>query len=653
MPKKRGRPVKLNYMALNVLMCLFFFPGLLGIKTELQLCSYRSDDKMVLPEQCGEFKALLNPRFTSEARYAIAVKRHHMIMGIGTECKYEILNYNFVTGFWAQKSLYVEEKITLMSQTQCSVLTRDRLCGRAEMRCTDGSCFGEDIPTDEYRWWDTVTKIGYRCWLSPKRIVADELNSNLFGTRQVCKAEDYYCKLADSVVIWNQNIIHDCPFERIDILKFVFYENFKMIFNRHDRLLFVLNQKINACNTSIYTTNEKIFIAIEPDKLPAQTDTEKQLDLSSFRMLGLAESDLDTWDSWNRNVELEYEACLLMNNNLEALRSTSDMFHRIYMPNSNASIVVYAINRSLFLPSCLAIQEFDLVTDSPKCYQDFLVRVKLSNFSIIAFLSIDNILRYESKEIDCNGLAQFTVIKMTDGNDLVVKRNNNKVSVQFLHTKENGINDEFVVLKHKLIGDLNLRHYNGVLAETDLAYAMVGNTKFAFQSDGARILSDGSIKQNNGTRSWVIVESYWDTIKSGMFRVVVLIAFLNIGVFLMCIFILLTWLKGFKWCVGQIKRLCCCKCCTRNAHKNVENRRRVVSKSSVDSMPEHNDTGTKLEDISAISSSPRRVDRNNSPVEFEMMPFTKTRVKQGLSTIATTGLDEDSEINALKTRLSY
>ena len=71
-------------------------------------------------------------------------------------------------------------------------------------------------------------------------------------------------------------------------------------------------------------------------------------------------------------------------------------------------------------------------------------------------------------------------------------------------------------------------------------------------------------------------------------------------------------------------------------------------------MPEHNDTGTKLEDISAISSSPRRVDRNNSPVEFEMMPFTKTRVRQGLSsTIATTGLDEDSEINALKTRLSY
>ena len=427
-------------------------------------------------------------------------------------------------------------------------MQRDKSCYGKEMACAEGKCYGDVVPADDYHWWSTVVKVGYRCWTNPKRIMADDLKTNLFGTRSSCRAKDLYCILSESVVVWTKDVIHDCPFERIDVLKFVFYENMnKLVFNREQRLLFVINSKFMSCNSTMYTTNENIYLATEPNKIPQRSDAEKEIDLDSSRMLGLAESDLSNWDSWNRNVELEYEACLLMNSNLEALRSTANMFHLIYLPSDNSPMIIYANHRSLFKPSCIVVQEIEVVTNSNVCYHDILVRIRLSeNRTMAAFLTVNNILRYNSEKIDCKLVNYYVVIKAADNTEWVIERFENSVVVKPIKSYT-GLDDGYIIVKHKSLSRFEVHHYDKILEETDLEHALNYDAQFIFNQDGSLILADSTKNVQDSTSDDLSVE-IWKKIKQGTVTIMITCILIILGILVTIGVIWVVWTKGIYWC---------------------------------------------------------------------------------------------------------
>ena len=74
------------------------------------------------------------------------------------------------------------------------------------------------------------------------------------------------------------------------------------------------------------------------------------------------------------------------------------------------------------------------------------MKIKLSsNKTMAAFLTIDNILRLNSTEVDCKDLYQYNVIHINNSSDWVVERHEMNIELKPLVTK-NGLDSDYVVI---------------------------------------------------------------------------------------------------------------------------------------------------------------------------------------------------------------
>ena len=107
--------------------------------------------------------------------------------------------------------------------------------------------------------------IDYSCHFTSRTIVEPTESSLLFGTK--CKAIDLYCIFHASTVIWNDKIIHTCPFNHITDTWLESEEN--VLNNQQKFFLFEPKEKVNFCNTELINTRRylppKIKPLVEPD----------------------------------------------------------------------------------------------------------------------------------------------------------------------------------------------------------------------------------------------------------------------------------------------------------------------------------------------------------------------------------------------------
>ena len=76
--------------------------------------------------------------------------------------------------------------------------------------CNNKNCRDESFPPDEFSWFRDTTS-----FLSP-RVIAESSNTSLIFTND-CIVSDWYCQLHDSVIFWQKDVVHTCPFKRIYI----------------------------------------------------------------------------------------------------------------------------------------------------------------------------------------------------------------------------------------------------------------------------------------------------------------------------------------------------------------------------------------------------------------------------------------------------
>ncbi len=88
-----------------------------------------------------------------------------------------------------------------------------RKCDHHNLIYNELKCEFAYVPAEHYKWLETTTTTGIICLMNKIEIKAEKADSKLFGTEW--KASDLKCQLGDSILVWDKNIIHYCPYNFI------------------------------------------------------------------------------------------------------------------------------------------------------------------------------------------------------------------------------------------------------------------------------------------------------------------------------------------------------------------------------------------------------------------------------------------------------
>ena len=93
----------------------------------------------------------------------------------------------------------------------CEEIRRTKACGNVPMNCENGICSSSNTPNMEYTWLHKFTDSVVNCVLQDQIVTADSADAILFGNKN-CLASHAECKMSKSMIIWDMDVIHKCPY---------------------------------------------------------------------------------------------------------------------------------------------------------------------------------------------------------------------------------------------------------------------------------------------------------------------------------------------------------------------------------------------------------------------------------------------------------
>lgn len=133
------------------------------------------------------------------------------------------------------------------------------------MHCENGICRHTKEPEPQYKWMADITTKGFICTFFKRPLLGTREDSILIdAAKSSCRFVDEYCRLAESIVVWDEHIRHQCPFRVVATAQFEHHTN-SLIVNQEMNLFFQITATISECGMKIYRTAEGLYLA-EADK---------------------------------------------------------------------------------------------------------------------------------------------------------------------------------------------------------------------------------------------------------------------------------------------------------------------------------------------------------------------------------------------------
>jgi hypothetical protein len=114
-----------------------------------------------------------------------------------------------------------------------------------------------------------------------------------------------------------------------------------------------------------------------------------------------ADRDLVNRDVFNMFNHLSEDVCLQFLSTVRAISRLTDEYVRFDDTNGHPYIV-YANNGNVFIPTCINVNQIQVLTNFSNCYEDLPVIVTYISTNVSAFLTTDLILRTTSRIVNCN-----------------------------------------------------------------------------------------------------------------------------------------------------------------------------------------------------------------------------------------------------------
>ena len=303
----------------------------------------------------------------------VFAKHDYAMEGSGFECSVKITNYEFSKDFLKNPYSNTNSYYRRLSQYDCLNLIKNQKCHDKDMKCANkDSCYYQDVlPEDPYPfWWDTKKYEIHECIFQKKILISfSETEDVLSHAVGKCKPKDFHCILPNSIVIWDQSLIHECKFELI-LSDIKFQETSENIIQaKTQKLSFYMTKEFETdqkCGDLKFTkTSSNLYIILNDDASEQQNKNNKNtisrlrqsknpslhLQSNDIQAIKYAEEDYTKVASLKWMVE---QNCALMLNSIRPHLDVNDKF-LILKENSNNKIILYTNNGLAYLPMCAPI----------------------------------------------------------------------------------------------------------------------------------------------------------------------------------------------------------------------------------------------------------------------------------------------------------
>ena len=321
-------------------------------------------------------------------------------------------------------------------------MVRTGLCDKSgQMICNEENfCEYNYNPSWSYPWWGPETVQTYKCTTFPRKIMAKDIDSHLFGSSLGCLPNDFFCKLSDGqVVSWSADIIHPCPFKRIANNSLTSLQfNSELVVLIPSRKWALKPLKIEEyCLKHVVMTSEGLYLVSERDAKDfySQTNIKEESVLRSEKDLTdilLADQDFQT-AQLGKNIQLVFEKeCISFITMLRLFQLNEDRF-LITTDWLKTDLILYTRNGHIYQPKCVLVQRVYLSAKpssnpSTKCNRDLPVTFiePGQEFAVTKYLSSQGILRGSSPIVECPTITEYTNIA---GNSIAIGRRGQTITV--------------------------------------------------------------------------------------------------------------------------------------------------------------------------------------------------------------------------------
>jgi len=335
--------------------------------------------------------------------YTILSKMHDVVNGEGIQCFKTKHVHTFSETFWGQRVQSVYTENVPLTKSECAVMSERKLCGETEqMECMGSNCWFTPNVKPIYDWFSPTTITVFSCSTVVKLIVASSPQSRLFGTK--CIATDNECSFHDSIIIWNDNIIHKiCPFNRL--MTTTLNQSDDYLVNKNYQILLQYSTLVDYCDTKMILTTEGLYLLPHiPVNEPIYTTIDKafpHLDQRALTDLQLSDHDYETFMISERERQLRQTVCDLSMVQLWQMKQSINTFVFITDDSGNP-LVLYNDDSALVIPTCIALNKVEIIISTKNCYLDFPVKITVQNTSTTAFLTRERVVKKFSKIVECN-----------------------------------------------------------------------------------------------------------------------------------------------------------------------------------------------------------------------------------------------------------
>ena len=320
---------------------------------------------------------------------------------------------------------------------------------------------------DTFSYLGNIDKDYYFCEFNSKIIVALTKFSKIFDN---CFVSHFECNLPDSIIVWNDNVIHACPFEIV--MNDHFKYNQYLVWSEDENVLF---QKLDIhihCNIEMYATQEGLFVVDEQhltsfQKKILQNVTNK-VDQKAVVDLQLADADYKVFVNNKVFNKILTQNCYNYYNILQLFKHQQDKFLSIKDFNHN-TLIIYSNGKQIIIPTCVTLNKIIVLNKTTYCYKDIPVEIELNHKKIHGFLTDDLIVISQSKHIDCKSNERKIIINES----LILLVNNDRIT-----TMENKFKKLRLNLKMKNSNQLNFHHSDKVIDGFSVVDDLVKYSRF-------------------------------------------------------------------------------------------------------------------------------------------------------------------------------
>jgi hypothetical protein len=409
-------------------------------------------DSILDPTDRAKFESIIR----NKTELHIFSKRSHMVYGTGHECKVVKFVTKTYVSFLGERSQNTKQEIIEVTPDECKMMIKTKKCKDDVMKCEEGHCAHHAIINVEFGWLSEKTFESYSCFISPKIVSGLREDSHVFNTQ--CKAKDLECKLHESVVVWNNDLVYKCGVNWIDRYNFRLTEPY--IISSEGHLAFQFSGITRMCGLTLAKTTEGLLLGkmVTEEIKKEKSDFEEEL---ARRSLLMADQDYTMTEAINDVFRVRGKLCFVYKGLLNSLKGLEDKFSVInnYLGKET---IIYSKGGMLFKPKCTIIKEVEFMgNEEGKCFKFPLVRFKYENKTTYGVMNADRVIIPKVERIDCKYLTN-TAIKLADEEHTVIVgkevliTNNSKMDYTKSNFYENEIHVDNLYHSKYLISSNNI-----------------------------------------------------------------------------------------------------------------------------------------------------------------------------------------------------